>query len=162
MKEGETASSFMKRVVKLRDKKLKQIDDLRIRTIKSKLKYEPDVITPVRPLTAEERAQAIKELQAQRRQDIACEIKDTLPKIPEDASDAFIHKCWQKAHLGNFSFSSDELQDAVMQTGRRYNSTHPIKTKCGGGQDIAEKDYVSDFVFEPVYRWMKKMMRKSL
>ena len=26
-----------------------------------------------------------------------------------------------------------------MQTGRRYNSTHPIKTKCGGGQDIAEK-----------------------
>ena len=156
MKEGETASSFMKRVVKLRDKKLKQIDDLRIRTIKSKLKYEPDVITPVRPLTAEERAQAIKELQAQRRQDIACEIKDTLPKIPEDASDAFINKCWQMSLLGNFSFSSDELQDAVMHTGRRYNSTHPIKTKCGGGQDIAEKDYVSDFVFEPVYRWMKK------
>lgn len=156
MKDGETASSYVTRLTKLRAKKLKQIEALRIKTIKSKLKYEADSPAPSRPLTPKERAQAIKELQAQRRRDIECEIKDTLPKIPEDASDAFIHKCWQKAHLGNFKFSSDELQDAVMQTGRRYNSSHPIKTKCGGGQDIAEKDYVSEFEFEPVYHWIKK------
>ena len=82
MKDGETASSYVTRLTKLRaKKKLKQIEALRIKTIKSKLKYEADSPAPSRPLTPKERAQAIKELQAQRRRDIECEIKDTLPKF---------------------------------------------------------------------------------
>ncbi len=62
MKDGETASSYVTRLTKLRAKKLKQIEALRIKTIKSKLKYEADSPAPSRPLTPKERAQAIKRI----------------------------------------------------------------------------------------------------
>lgn len=156
IKDGETASAFVKRLVKIRDRKLKQLENLRIKTIKSKLKYEPDIPVKPRKLTEEERTKAIKELETLRCQHIACGIGDVHPKLTEKSSDAAIHRAWQHAHLGNFEFSTDRLQNAVMQVGHRYDSTRNIKTKCGGGQDSIAKDYIQEFEFEPVYHWLGK------
>lgn len=151
VKEGESMSSFVTRIVKLRERRIKQMDDYRIKSIKSKLKYEPDVSVPSRKLTESERSAAIAELEAHRKIDEYAEIY-LLPKLKETATDKQIYRAWQAMHMGGGEFKDKELSKAVMELGGRYNSKHPIKTK-ERFDVIAEKDYKSEFEIEPVYHW---------
>lgn len=151
-KEGETASAYLSKLIKAREKRIKQLDDFRIKNIKSKLKYEPEAAMPAKTvLTDSQRAQAIKELESARKSDALIDIH-TIPKLSENASDQEIYEAWQRAHLGSFEFSNDSLQKSVMGVGGRYNSKHPIKTKTDF-EAVLEKNYKQDFDNEPVYHW---------
>lgn len=152
IKEGETGSAYLSRLVKLRERRVKQIDDIRINSIKSKLVYAPEPVRPQKTvLTQAQRESAIAELEAARIKDTYLEIY-TIPKLSENATDKEIYRAWQKGHMGAFEFSDDDLQRAVMGVGGRYNSTHPLKTKTIY-EIIADKDYKQEFKFEPVYHW---------
>lgn len=151
-KEGECISAYINRVVKLREKRNKQIEDFRIKQIKSKLTYEKEVEEPKpRKLTKEEQELAIAELEAARIRDAKLEIH-ILPRLSENATDAQIYKAWRKGHLGSFKFNDTAIQEAVMQLGGRYNSKKPIKSEALF-EMIAKKDYKQDFEYEPVYHW---------
>lgn len=150
--EGESISAYVNRIVKLREKRNKQIDDFRIKQIKSKLTYEKEIEKPKpRKLTNEERKLAIAELEAARIRDAELEIF-ILPKLDENATDAKIYKAWRKGHLGSFKFNDCNVQRAVMQLGGRYNSKEPMKTEALY-EMIADKDYKQEFENEPVYHW---------
>ena len=151
-KEGESISAYVNRVVKLREKRNKQLEDFRIKNIKAQLKYEKELVAPKsRPLTNQERKFALEELEQARLEDLEWDVL-IIPKLPKNATDKEIYDAWAKAHLGTFDFSDDELQEAVMQLGGRYNSKHPIEVK-DGFDCVAEKDYKQEFENEPVYHW---------
>lgn len=155
-KENESISTYVNRIVKLREKRNQQLENFRIKNIKEKLQYNEELEKPTpRPLTQSERTQAIEELERQRKKDAIVKTF-VLKKLTECSTDEEIYKQWQKAHLGAFQFSNDELQTAVMQLGGRYNSKHLIKYKCQSFEEIAEKDYKQEFENEPVYHWFNK------
>ena len=151
-KENESISDYLSRVIKIRERKQKQLEASRIKIIKSKLQHEPDKAVRPRPLTQEERASAIYELEKRRIEDARLNILSKMPKLDEKSPDSKILLAWQRAHLGSFEFSDDSLQKAVMQLGGRYNSKHPKQFKKTF-ETIAVKDYKQDFDIEPVYHW---------
>lgn len=154
-KDGESISAYVSRVVKLREKRNKQLEDFRIKNIKAQLKYEKELVAPKsRPLTNQERKFALEELEQARLLDLELDIL-IIPKLPKNATDKEIYDAWAKAHLGTFDFSDDELQEAVMQLGGRYNSKHPIEVK-DGFDCVVEKNYKQEFENEPVYHWFNK------
>jgi len=171
IKDGETGSSYLSRLVKMRERRIKQIDDIRINSIKSKLTYTPEnVVGPTKTvLTQSERNKAIAELEAARIKDTYIDVY-IIPKLSEDAGDKEIYRAWQKAHIGAFQFSDDALQKAVMGVGGRYNAKHPVKSKSLY-ETIVEKYYKQEFDIEPVYHWfgagkpeefvMKKLPKKG-
>ncbi len=152
-KDGESISAFVSRVAKTRDRRIQQMDAFRIKTIKSKLKYEPDNVPKKRPLTSEERLKAIQLFNKQREIDSYSEIY-LLPKLTENSTDKAIYRCWQTAHLAGFEFEDVELSKAVMGLGSRYNSKHRIKI-CAKFDYVVPKDYISEFDIEPVYHWLQ-------
>lgn len=154
-KENEKTSSYINRLVKLREKREKQLEDFRIKLIKSKLKYEneSEKYKP-RKLTNEERKRALEEIEKARINDAEFDIL-ILPKLNNETKDKQIYNAWAKGHLGSFSFRDNELQKAVMQIGGRYNSKHPMKTKSIF-EIIMGKDYKQEFEHEPVYHWFDK------
>ena len=154
-KEGETAHAYLSRLVKMRERRLKQLDDFRIKMIKSKLLYEPEIkVSTTSVLTPSQRQAAISELEAARLDNESLEIM-TIPKLSANSTDKEIYHAWQMAHMGSFEFSTNELQKSVMALGGRYNSKHPIKTKTLY-ETIADKDYKQEFDIEPVYHWFGK------
>lgn len=155
-KENESISAYANRIVKLHEKRNKQLKDFRIKNIKEKLQYNPEEKKPTpRPLTKSERKQAIEELENQRKKDAIINTF-VLQKLTSKSTDKEIYEQWQKAHLGAFQFSNDELQVAVMQLGGRYNSKHPTQNDVQSFEVIAEKDYKQEFKNEPVYHWFNK------
>ena len=153
-KENEKISSYVSRVIKLLEKRNKQLEDFRIKNIKSKLKYEKETECPKpRPLTTSERVQAIKALEDKRQADALIDTY-TLKKLTANSTDKEIYTQWQKAHLGGYEFPNTEIQTAVMQLGGRYNSTKPMEFKAESYEIIAEKNYKQEFENEPVYHWL--------
>ena len=151
-KDGESMSSYLSRVVKIRERKIKQLDDYRIKSIRAKLTYEPELKRPAATrLSPTERKAAIEELEAARKKDLILDIH-TIPKLSENATDKQIYRAWQRGHMGAFEFSDNELQKSVMGIGGRYSSKQPIKTKTIY-EAIADKDYKQEFEIEPVYHW---------
>ena len=152
LKEGESVSDFLGRVIKIRERRLKQLEASRIKIIKSKLQYEHDNAARPRALTPEERESAIYLLEKRRKEDVRLNIMSKIPKLDENSPDSKILLAWQRAHLGAFEFSDGNLQEAVMQLGGRYNAKHPKKFRKTF-EEIAEKDYKQIFDIEPVYHW---------
>ncbi len=151
-KDGENISDYFCRIERLRENRNKQLDNFRIKQIKSKLCYEVETISSKpRSLTNEERQLAIAELENARIKDLQLDIR-ILPKLNENATDKQIYNAWKKGHLGSFKFDDKDIQVAVMQLGGRYNSKKPQDTEALY-EVIAEKKYKQDFVNEPVYHW---------
>ena len=155
-KENESISSYMTRIVALNEKHNQEIEETRIKNIKSKLQYEPETKKPTpRPLTESERNQAIEELENQRNSDALIKTF-VLKKLTKNSTNKEIYSQWQMAHLGSFEFSNTQLQTAVMQLGGRYNSKNPMKFRTAACEIIAPKKYKQDFENEPVYHWFQQ------
>lgn len=151
-KDGELMSAYLTRVIKIREHRVKQLDNYRIKSIKEKLTYLPEHEKPAKTvLTQSQRRKAIAELEAARKKDLILDIH-TIPKLSENATDKQIYRAWQRGHMGAFEFSDNELQKSVMGIGGRYSSKQPIKTKTIY-EAIADKDYKQEFEIEPVYHW---------
>lgn len=154
-KETESGSAYFTRLIKAREKRIKQLDDFRIKNIKSKLKYAPDKPYEIPTLSEKHRQEAIKALQDERERDFQIEVMP-IPLVTGKSTDKEICEAWQQAHLGGFNFKNSELEEAVMSLAGRYNSKHPIKTKTQF-ETIAQKNYKQDFENEPVYHWFESV-----
>lgn len=165
-KDGERISTYVNRLEKLREKRIQQMDNFRIKMIKSRLKYEPELEPPkIKALSPEIRAKIIDILEDQRERDLISEIY-LIPKLNENSTDKKIFRAWQAAHMGGKTIEDDMLSRAVMQLGGRYNAKHPIKTKARF-ERIAEKNYKQEFDIEPVYHWFgmnnpEKFVKRTL
>ncbi len=154
-KDSEDITSYLKKIVRRRELRTQQLEDFRIKNIKSKLKYDRNTVVSEDnySLTGFLRAKAISELQIYQKRYNEADVEG-MSKLSAEATDMEIYEAWQQAHLGGFIFSNRHVQLAVMNLGGRYSAKHPIKTKSFF-ETIAEKNYKQDFDIEPVYHWFR-------
>ncbi len=154
IEEGESVSKYCSRLIKLRQKRVKQLEAGRISFIKSRLRYDkPTDIPAPKPLTDTQREQAIKALEKQRIQDEKLEIF-LIPKLSQNATDEEIFIAWRNAHVAGQHFADDALEETVMALGGRYDSSlRQVRTTRF--EEVMENTYKNEFKYEPTYRWMQ-------
>ena len=151
-KDGEKISAYLNRTIKLTEKRQKQLDDFRIKNIKSKLVYSPqDKITEFK-ISSDEKQQIIYHLNK-----VIESNYESLNKLSQDASMTKILNTWKHMCVGSHDILPKDLLYLVVQSLERYNSSEKPKTK----QSITFYDesnavaYKNEFQYEPTYRWLR-------
>ena len=154
MEEGESVSKYCSRLIKLRQKRVKQLEAGRISFIKSRLRYDkPTEVPAPKTLTDTQRQMAIKELEGQRIRQEELEIF-LIPKLSQNATDEEIFIAWRNSHVAGEYFADDALEEAIMALGGRYDSSlRQVRTTRF--EEVMENTYKNEFKYEPTYRWMQ-------
>ena len=153
IKDDETTSSYLNRLIKASERRKKQIDDFRIKNINNKLTYEPQ--------SKSDRIEIDEEM----RQKILLEINDainndyeSLKPLKEDATIIQIRNAWRKMCIGSHERFSDEINTMLINSLPRYNSSkkpqRTIEDPVFYNSTYANFNYKNEFKYEPVYRWL--------
>lgn len=151
-KDGEKISSYLNRIIKAAQKRQKQLDDFRIENIKSRLEYFVVEEGGKIEISEETRLELLEAIN----QKMKCNY-ETLRRLPQNASFEKMQKRWKHMCLGSNDILPEHLQKIMIESLPSYNSSKKPKTKsdlCFFNEDLAIKDYVNDFKYEPVYRWV--------
>ena len=151
IKDDETISEYLNRVIKASERRKKQIDDFRIKNIINKLKYEPQDKVEKSSIPEDMREQILEELNEN--------IKDnyeSMKPLKPDATDRQIIKAWRKMCVGDHGNFSNETNKCLMNCLERYNSSQKPTTEFDVFYNDTDFDteYTSEFKYEPVYRWL--------
>ena len=153
IKDDETISSYLGRIIKTSERRKKQIDDFRIKNIQNKLKYEPDNKPAKIEIDEEMREKILAEIN-----DVIIEDYESMRPLKADATPKQLVNVWRKICIGSHENFSDETNYLLVNSLPRYNSSKkPQKTiedPVFYNSNYVDTDYKKEFKYEPVYRWI--------